>query len=139
MEVTRVVDRARSEDGFGLMSTLVAMVLLAIAVTALSSSAMMSVAVHTDSSVRATATAIGASYLEEVKARPPKTVASEAAVKVNGLGMDDPNGRFERTLEVTPEEDLPYTKRLAVSVVYPSGKGRTGTLRLETVYYEGEN
>ncbi len=139
MEVTRVVDRVRSEAGFGLMSTLVAMVLLAIAVTALSSSAMMSVAVRTDSSVRATATAIGASYLEEVKARPPKTVTSEAAVKVNGLGMDDPNGRFERTLEVTPEEGLPYTKRLAVSVVYPSGKGRTGTLRLETVYYEGEN
>lgn len=132
-----MVDKARSEDGFGLMSTLVAMVLLAVAVTALSSSAMMTVAVRTDTSVRATATAIGASYLEEVKARPPATLASETAVKVNDLGMTDPNGRFERTLEVTPEAGLPYTKRLAVSVVYPSGRGRTGALRLETVYYEG--
>ncbi len=130
-------DGARSEHGFGLMSTLVAMVLLAVAVTALSSSAMMTVAVQTDTSVRATATAIASSYLEEVKGRPPMNVVSETAVKVNDLGVYDPNGRFVRSLEVTDEEGLPYTKRLAVSVTYPSGRGRTGTLVLETVYYEG--
>ncbi len=133
-----MIERARSEHGFGLMSTLVAMVLLAVAVTALSGSAMMTVAVQTDASVRATATSIGASYLEEVKGRPPMTIVSETAVPVNEAGMYDPNGRFVRTLEVTPEEGLPYTKRLAVSVVYPSGRGRTGSLVLETVYYEGE-
>lgn len=130
-------DRVRSEYGFGLMSTLVAMVLLAVAVTALSSSAMMTVAVQTDTSVRATATAIASSYLEEVKGRPPLTVVSETAVQVNELGMYDPSGRFVRSLEVTDEKGLPHTKRLAVSVVYPSGRGRTGTLVLETVYYEG--
>ena len=123
----------RSEHGFGLVSTIVAMVLLGIAVTALSSSGMMVLAIHTDSAVRSTATAIAASYLEEVKARGVKTLSSESALKVNADGMDSQNGNFTRSLEVAPEAEMPYTKRLTVEIQYPNGMGRTGTVKLVTV------
>ena len=128
-----------SEHGFGLISTIVAMVLLGIAVTALSSSGMMVLAIHTDSAVRSAATAIAASYLEEVKARGPKTLTSESALKVNADGMDSQNGSFTRSLEVAPEAELPYTKRVTVKVQYPNGMGRTGTVKLVTVIYEGDD
>ncbi len=130
--------KASSEHGFGLIGTIVALVLLAIAVTALSSSAMMALAVQTDSSVRSTATAICASYLEEVKARPPNALASESPTPVDEAGKDDPNGKFIRSVEVTTEEGLPYTKRIAVKVLYPAGRGRTGSVQLETVFFEGQ-
>ncbi len=133
-----MLQRASSEQGFSLIGTIVAMVLLAIAVTALSSSAMMAVAVQTDSSVRSMATVIGASYLEEIKARPPNSLTSESPVTVDEAGKDDPNGRFIRTVEVTPEEGFPYTKRIAVKVIYPSGQGRTGSVQLETIFFEGQ-
>lgn len=127
-----------SERGFGLISTMVAMVLLGIAVTALSSSGMMVLAVHTDSAVRSRATAIASSYLEEVKARQIATLASESAIKVNDDGVTNQAGRYIRSLEVAPEEKLPYTKRVMVKVQYPSGRGRTGTVELETIIYVGE-
>ncbi len=128
-----------SERGFGLVSTIVAMVLLGIAVTALSSSGMMALAAHTDSSVRSTATAIAASYLEEVKARRPQTLASESAIKVDADGMDNQSGNFIRSMEVAPEPELPYTKRVTVKVEYPNGLGRMGTIKLVTVIYEGDD
>ncbi len=128
-----------SEHGFGLISTIVAMVLLGIAVTALSSSGMMVLAVHTDAAVRSTATALAASYLEEVKARRPQTLTSESALKVNADGMEKQNGSFSRSLEVAPEAELLYTKRVTVKIEYPNGMGRTGTVKLVTVIYEGED
>ncbi len=131
--------RLNSEGGFGLVSTIVAMVLLGIAVTALSSSGMMALAVQTDSATRSAATAIASSYLEEVKARNPKTLASEAAAKVNDDGVADANGAYLRGLDVASEQDLPYTRRISVRVTYPNGLGRMGTVELVTVIYEGEN
>ena len=128
-----------SEHGFGLISTIVAMVLLGVAVTALSSSGMTVLAVHTDSAVRSAATALAASYLEEVKARRPSTLTSESATTVTADGMDDQNGSFTRSLEVAPEAELPYTKRVTVEVVYPNGMGRIGTVKLVTVIYEGDD
>ena len=128
-----------SESGIGLISTMVAIVLLGVAVTALSSSGMMVLAVHTDSAVRSTATAIAASYLEEVKARQPGTLASESATSVSSDGVKAQSGIFVRSLEVVPEENLAYTKRVTVNVEFPSGRGRTGTVQLVTVVYEGDD
>jgi len=118
---------------------MVAIVLLGVAVTALSSSGMMVLAVHTDSAVRSTATAIAASYLEEVKARQPGTLASESATSVSSDGVKAQSGIFVRSLEVVPEENLAYTKRVTVNVEFPSGRGRTGTVQLVTVVYEGDD
>jgi len=128
-----------SERGFGLISTIVAIVLLGIAVTALSSSGMTVLAVHTDSAVRSQATAIASSYLEEVKARRPETLTSETAMKVSADGANNERAIFTRTLEVEPERELPYTKRVTVKVEYPNGMGRTGLIKLVTVIYEGED
>jgi Tfp pilus assembly protein PilV len=133
-----VLKSLTSERGFGLISTMVAMVLLGIAVTALSSSGMMVLAIHTDSAVRSRATAIASSYLEEVKARQTATLASESAIKVNDDGVTNQAGHYIRSLEVAQEEELPYTKRVTVKVQYPSGRGRTGTVELETIIYVGE-
>ena len=65
------------KHGFGLVSTIVAMVLLGIVVTALSSSGMYVMAVYTDSSTRSAATAIASTYLEEIKARQVKSLVSD--------------------------------------------------------------
>jgi Tfp pilus assembly protein PilV len=131
--------KVKSESGFGLVSTMVAMVLLGIAVTALSSSGMMVLAVHTDSAVRSAATAIASSYLEEVKARAPQALTSESAVRVNEDGVDDASGVYIRSLEVAAEEGLAYTKRITVKVEYPNGMGRKGKVELVTVIYEGDD
>jgi len=128
-----------TESGFGLISTMVAIVLLGVAVTALSSSGMMVLAVHTDSAVRSTATAIASSYLEEVKARAPGTLASESATSVSSDGVKNQSGIFVRSLEVVPEENLAYTKRVTIKVEFPTGRGRTGKVELVTVVYEGDD
>ena len=131
--------KMKSEAGIGLMSTMVAMVLLGLAVTALSSSGMMVLAVHTDSAVRSSATALAASYLEEVKARDPQALASESAAKINEAGIDETTGPYIRSLEVIDEPGLAYTKRISVLVQYPRGRGRMGRVELITVIYVGED
>ena len=127
----------RSKSGFGLISTMIAMVLLGIAVTALSSAGVYVVAMQTDSQVRSAATAIASSYLEQVKTREPKQVVSETSMKVNEEGVLDNAGPFGRTVEVADEKGLENTKRVTVKVDYRSGRGRTGTVELVTILYEG--
>lgn len=128
----------RTESGFGLLSTIVAMVLLGVAVAALSSSGVFLMAIQTETGTRSTATAIAASYLEEIKARAPQALKSETALAVNEDGVVDATGRYLRSVEVVPAEDLPFTKRITVRVGYPRGRGRTGTVELVTLIYVGE-
>jgi Tfp pilus assembly protein PilV len=116
---------------------MIAMVLLGIAVTALSSAGVYVVAMQTDSQVRSAATAIASSYLEQVKTREPTQVVSESTVKINEDGVDDNTGPFSRSVEVTDEAGLENTKRVTVKVEYRSGRGRTGTVELVTILYEG--
>jgi len=127
----------RSKRGFALINVIIALVLLSIAVMALSGSSILALAIHTDSAVSSTATAIATSYLEEVKARRPATIVSESPVRVSGAGVVDSAGVYTRSLDVVAEEGLASTKRLTVRIEYPSGRGRTGTVQLVTVMYEG--
>ena len=135
----------RSESGFGLISTMIAMVLMGIAVTALSSAGVYIVSVQTDSQVRSTATMIASSYLEQVKTREPKQVISEAPAEVRADGtmqaetakMAAAQGYFVRSVDVSDEKGLENTKRVTVKVDYRRGHGRTGRVELVTIFYEG--
>lgn len=126
-----------SQRGFGLLSTMIAMVLLGIAVMALSSAGIYAVGAQSHSSVRSTATAIAVSYLEEVKTREAKLIISEEAVAVNEAGVVDEAGPYVRKLEVAKEASLENAKRLTVTVEYPTGRSRPGKVKLITILYEG--
>ncbi|NIR45506.1 MAG: hypothetical protein GWN99_13955 [Gemmatimonadetes bacterium] len=129
--------RVRSEYGFGIVSVLVAIVLIAIGVVALSSSSVFMVSLQTDAAERSRASAIGVAYMERVKTRPPSELVSEDPVRVDETGTPDPDGAFVRQLIVKPEPDLNDAVRATVEVVYPSGLGRTRTLELVTVIFTG--
>lgn len=118
------------EAGFGMVSVLVAMVLLAVAVVSLSSSSAFLVSLQTDASGRSTATAVGVAYMEEVRRRPAGTLNSEQPTRVNELGLPDENGSYVRTLTIEPQAG--GILKANVEVRYPGGLGRSGAIRLDT-------
>jgi Tfp pilus assembly protein PilV len=126
-----------SEAGFGMVSVLVAMVLLAVAVVALSSSSAFLVSLQTDASGRAIATSLGVAYMEEVRRRPPGSLASESPVTVNSEGLTDDGGAFVRGLTIENDLVAPNVVRATVEVAYPAGIGRRGTISFQTVIYLG--
>jgi Tfp pilus assembly protein PilV len=127
----------RSQAGFGIVSVLVAIVLIAIGVVALSSSSAFMVSLQTDAAERTRASAIALAYMEQVKTRLPTSIATEAEVAVNETGTEATGGRFLRSLTVVEEPDTPDAVRATVEVQYPSGFGRRRTLELVTVIYVG--
>lgn len=129
--------RTGTEGGFGIISVLVAIVLIAIGVVALSSSSAFMVSLQTDAAERSRASAIGVAYMERVKTRPPDEIVTEAAVRVDETGTPDPSGAFVRELTVEPDPSLTDAVRATVEVTYPSGFGRTRTLELVTVIFIG--
>jgi Tfp pilus assembly protein PilV len=127
----------RSSQGFGIVSVLVAIVLVAIGVVALSSSSAFMVSMQTDAAERSRASGMAASYMELVKTRPPEQIVSEDPVRLNATGEPDDEGPFVRTLTVTPEPGTTDAVRVSVQVQYPSGFGRTRTVELVTVVFTG--
>ncbi len=125
------------EAGFGMVSVLVAMVLLAVAVVALSSSSTFLVSLQSDASGRSIATSLGIGYMEEVRRRPLESLASETAVRVNASGALDEGGAFVRSLTIEADPSLAEVLRAKVEIVYPAGLGRRGTVRLETLIHRG--
>lgn len=90
----------RREDGFTIISVLVAIVMLSIGILALSRSGTQAMAAQTLAGNRTTALAIGRAYMEDVRSRPPAQVQSESAVKVDETGSADANGVFTRSVVV---------------------------------------
>lgn len=132
-KVRRVPAAAGPEAGFGMVSVLVAMVLLAVAVVALSSSSAFLVSLQTDASGRSIATALGVTYMEEVRRRPPESLTSESAAWVNAAGELDERGAFLRGLNIEADPSVDGVLRVTVEVDYPAGLGRRGTVRMETL------
>ena len=133
----RAVLRVESSDGFGIVSVLVAIVLIAIGVVALSSSSAFMVSMQTDAAERTRASAIAVTYMEQVKTRSPAELISDGPLQVNETGEPDADGAFVRTLTVIPEPSTNDAVRATVEVNYPSGFGRRRTLELVTVIYTG--
>jgi hypothetical protein len=113
------------------------MVLLAVGVVALSSSSAFLVSLQTDTAVRSTATSLAIAYMEDVKKRPPRTLVSEAPVRVNDVGDEDDAGHFVRSLSVAEAVAAPDLIKVAVEVRYPAGMGRSGRVNLVTIVYRG--
>jgi len=128
---------SRTDAGVGLVSVLVAIVLIAIGIVALSSSSAFMASLQTDASERSTAAAIAIAHMETAKMRKAAELVSEDPVTVNEAGVADASGAFTRSLTVEPEATVAGAVRVTVEVDYPAGLGRTRTVRLVTIIYQG--
>lgn len=128
-----------SVAGFGLISVLVAMVLLAVGVVALSSSSVFLMSLQTDTSVRSTATSLAIAYMEDIKRRPPRSLASEGPIRVNEIGNETEDGSFVRSLTVSGDPSAPDVVKVVVEVRHPAGFGRQGRVQLLTIIYRGND
>ncbi len=128
-----------SAAGFGLVSVLVAMVLLAVGVVALSSSSAFLMSMQTDTSVRSTATSLAIAYMEDVKRRPPRSLASQGPIRVDEIGYETEDGSFVRSLTVSGDPSAPDVVKVVVEVRYPAGFGRTRRVQLLTIIYRGND
>lgn len=121
----------RPVAGFGLISVLVAIVLLSVGVLSISQVLTQSVSMQTIMSVRTTALDVARAYMEDVKSRDPLTLMSEAAVRVNERGELDSNGVFTRELVVTSV--ALHLDEITVIVTTP----RSSPISLVTWIYDG--
>ncbi len=121
----------RPEAGFGMISLMVALVLLSVGVLSISQVLTQSVVMHTIIALRITALDVARSYMEEVKSRDPLTLASEAAVQVNDRGELDESGAFTREVQVI-SVGL-HLDQISVIVTTP----RTSPVTLVTWVYDG--
>ena len=133
--MTKLSAKREQQDGFSMISVLVAVILLGVGIMGLSSAGMVVMGSHTEASVRSTATAIAVGYMEQVKQRP--TLASESAVAVDETGQTNGNGKFQRSLTVADEPNVVKSKRVTIEVKYPSGWGRVSSVKLTTIIYQG--
>ena len=121
----------RPDAGFGLISVMVAIVLLSIGVMSVSQVLTQSVTMQTIVAMRTTGLDIARSYMEEVKGRDPLTLASEAVVRVNDRGEVDSSGDFTRELMVASVSL--HLDEVTVIVTLP----RSNPIRLLTWVYDG--
>lgn len=109
----------RRRRGYSLISTMMAVVLLAIGILSLSGASTSAVSFQTMAQNRTHAIAIARTHLEGVRMRDPWTVASEPAVAVNAEGLPAATGGFSRSVAVTVVRT--NLVRVAVSVAFPNG------------------
>ena len=128
------------ESGFTLVTVMVAVVLVSVAVVALSGTSVYVLSLQTESTVRSAATGIASAYMEEVKTRRISRLASEAETNVNELGEDDAGPvsarLYVRTL-VVKQGPAPSSRLVTVTVHYPRGRAKMGKVELVTIIYEG--
>jgi type II secretory pathway pseudopilin PulG len=124
------------EDGFSILTVLVSVVLVSIAIVALSGTTVYVLSLQTESRVRSTAMGIAVTYLEEVKTRPAESLASESQTAVNEVGRALDPAPFLRELIVQTGPD-PKSKLITVRVHYPRGRTVMGKVELATIIYLG--
>ena len=121
----------RSDAGFGLVSVMVAIVLLSVGVLSLSQLLTQSVSMQTIIASRTTALDVARSYMEEVRGLDPLLVATTPEVRVNERGDEDANGLFTRELIITAVSL--HLVEATVIVTLP----RSNPIRLVTWIYDG--
>jgi hypothetical protein len=125
------------EGGYGMVSVLVAIVLLSAGVVVLSTSSVFLSSLRNESAVRSVAGSLALGYMEEIKTRDRGTLASEDAVKINERGEPDEGGDYLRVVEVEPETSVVESVRVQVRVGYPGPLGRTRAVDVVTIIYVG--
>ena len=122
----------KRNDGFTIISVLVAIVLLSVGILAMSRTGTMAMAAQNAAGFRTTALAIARAHMERVRSRPAADVVSESPVQVDETGAVMTDGRFTRSVEVsTVRHNL---KEIIVIVAFPKG---TAPVELLTLAYVG--
>ena len=122
----------RAEQGFTLISVMIALVMLTIGLLALAKVQTTLARTQSNATLRGAALTVARSYTEEIRSRDPWTLASEGAVKVNMYGQVDPSGVLTRSVAVTLDAD--NLVRVTVQVDYP---GQKVPVQLITMAYRG--
>jgi Tfp pilus assembly protein PilV len=126
------------ESGYGMVSLLVAIVLLSAGVVVLSSSSVFLTSLRNEASVRSVAASLALGYMEEIKTRDRATLASEDPVTINEKGELDEGGDFLRVVDVEPDTSVVESVRVKVKVGYPGPLGRTRVVEVVTIIYVGD-
>ncbi len=121
----------QSRAGFGLMSVIVAVLLLSVGILSLAPVLTQSTSMQTVMDLRTTALDIARSYMEEVRGTDPLMLTAQAEVRVNGRGEVDSNGIFTR--ELTVEAVDFHVVEATVIVTLP----RSNPVILVTLIYDG--
>jgi type IV pilus assembly protein PilV len=120
--------------GFTLVSTLVAIILLAVGLTTLAGASSNTIKMQTLAQNRTNAIALARAYMETVRTRDPWTVVSESPVQLNADGTASSSGAFIRTLTVAvTRQDL---LRIDVAVSYPRA---TQPVTITTSFFRGNS
>ena len=90
-----------NEQGFTLVSVLIAVVILTIGILALAKTSATVVRSSARAATRSEAVSLARAYMEEVRSRPPANLVSETLATINRQGQVDPNGPYTRQVVVT--------------------------------------
>jgi hypothetical protein len=126
------------EGGYGMVSVLVAIVLLSAGVVVLSTSSVFLTSLRNEASVRSVAASLALGYMEGIKTRDRTTLVSEDPAKINEKGELDEGGDFLRVVDVAPDPSVVESVRVKVKVGYPGPLGRTRAVEVVTIIYVGD-
>lgn len=90
-----------NEQGFTLISVLIAVVILTIGILALAKTSATVVRTSANAATRSEAVSVARSYMEEVRSRTPANLISETLAYVDREGTIDANGPYTRQVIVT--------------------------------------
>lgn len=107
----------RPRNGFSLISTMIAVILLAVGLTSLAGVSARVTASQSGAAYRSTAVAIARAHLEQIRTRDANTVANEAAQRVDATGTPAADGIYTR--EVLVNDLRTNVRRVRVRVRLP--------------------
>ena len=122
----------KHEGGFTLISVLIAIVMLSVGLVALARSQSMLMTTQNRLANANTALSIARGYMEQVRGRDPWTLATEAPVGVDELGVVNAAGTYQRSMDVTL--DAANLARVTVRVTFPR---QTQPVEVITLIYRG--
>jgi Tfp pilus assembly protein PilV len=120
----------RNDRGNTLMAVTVALIILAVGLTALAKTQTALLAARNVADNRSVALGVARGYMEELRARDPATLTNEGPVSLNERGDITPGGPYSGSVEVT--QAAPNLLRLRVLVAVPR---TTGSLELVSLVY----
>jgi type IV pilus assembly protein PilV len=110
----------RPRNGFSLISTLIAVILLAVGLTSLASVTARVTASQSVAASRGTAVSIARAHLEQLRTRDASDVVNEAAQAVDAVGRPAADGPYTR--EVIVNDVRTNVRRVRVRVRLPRGQ-----------------
>ena len=120
----------RNERGNTLIAVTVALIILAVGLTALAKTQTALLSARNIADNRSVALGVARGYMEELRARDPATLANEGPVSLNERGDIVPGGAYSGSVEVTQVGANLLRLRVLVSV-----PRTTGSLELVSLVY----